>query len=103
MAAVMLAAAGISSASAYSINGVVQTGGTNSTEPLANVSVTLFEATDGQPTVLGQATTDGSGQFTITSSKNTSSSIFFVSAVVTRGVELLAVLGPNLPDSGYHQ
>src|SRR4030095_3326728 len=58
---------------------------------------TLFEATTGEPTVLGQANTDASGQFSITSPKNTSSSIFYVSADVGGGVEFVAVRGTNLP------
>ena len=49
--------------------------------------------------MLGEATTDTSGQFTITSPKNTSSSIFYVSADIGGGVEFVAVLGPNLPAS----
>jgi len=79
------------------LNGIVQTGGTFSTQPLAHIDVTLFEATTAQPTVLGQATTDASGQFSITSPKNTSSSIFYVSADVGRGVEFVTILGANLP------
>jgi len=59
----------------------------------------LFEATPAQPTVLGQATTDASGQFLITSPKNTSSSIFYASADIGGGVEFVAILGPNLPPS----
>lgn len=98
-AAILTATGVVSSANAYSLDGVVQTGGTGSTQPLANINVTLFEATNGQPTLLGQATTDGSGQFTVTSSKNTSSSIFYVSANIVRGVKFTAVLGPNLPAS----
>ena len=54
-----------SSASPQSLSGVVQTGGTSSSQPLPNVHVTLFEATTGQPTTLGEATTDASGRFTI--------------------------------------
>ncbi len=96
----MLAAACVvSSANAYSLNGVVQTGGTTLIQPLANVNVTLFEATSGRPIVLGHATTHGSGQFTITSPKNSSSSIFYLSADIGQGVEFVAVLGPNLPAS----
>jgi hypothetical protein len=96
-AAMFMATLGVSSASGTTLNGIVQTGGTSSTQPLAHVDVTLFEATTARPTVLGQATTDASGQFSITSPKNTSSSIFYVSADVGKGVEFVAVLGPNLP------
>ena len=49
--------------------------------------------------MLGQATTDASGQFLITSPKNTSSSIFYASADIGGGVEFVAILGPNLPPS----
>jgi hypothetical protein len=97
-AAAIVAATGlVSSASAFSLSGVVHSGGTASTQPLPNVNVTLFEATAAQPTVLGRATTDAFGQFTITSPQNTSSSIFYVSADVGAGVQFVAVLGPNLP------
>jgi hypothetical protein len=81
------------------LSGVVQTGGTTSTRPLANVHVTLFEATTAQPTALGQATTDASGQFLIASPRNTSSSIFYASADIGGGVEFVAILGPSLPPS----
>ena len=96
-AAILAAACVVSSANAYSLNGVVQTGGTTSTQPLANVNVTLFEATAARPTVLGEATTDGSGHFMITSPKHSSSSIFFVTADIGPKVEFVAVIGPDLP------
>ena len=99
IAAIFTATSGVSSASATPLSGVVQTGGTTSTRPLANARVTLFEATPAQPTVLGQATTDASGQFLITSPKNTSSSIFYANADIGGGVEFVAILGPNLPPS----
>src|SRR5207244_832192 len=59
----------------------------------------LFEATTGQPATLGQATTDGSGRFSIRYTRSTSHSIFFVQADVSEGVEFVTVLGPNLPAS----
>lgn len=96
-AAMFMATVSVPSARGATLNGIVQTGGTFSTQRLAHIDVTLFEATTAQPTVLGQATTDASGQFSITSPKNTSSSIFYVSANVGRGVEFVTVLGPNLP------
>jgi len=96
-AAMFLATLSVPSARGATLNGIVQTGGTSSTQPLAHIDVTLFEATAAQPTVLGQATTDASGQFSITSPKNTSSSIFYVSADVGGSVEFVAVLGTNLP------
>jgi len=96
-AALFMAALGVPSASGTTLNGVVQTGETCSTQPLAHVHVTLFEATTGQPTVIGQATTDAFGRFSIQSAKNMSSSIFYVSADVGGRVEFLTVLGTRLP------
>ena len=98
-AAVLLTTDPALSANPRSLSGIVQTGGTSSSQPLPNVNVTLFEATLGQPTALGHATTDAAGRFAIPYKKNTSSSIFFVKADVGEGVEFVTVLGPNLPTS----
>jgi hypothetical protein len=98
-AAILLTAHGVSSASPRSLSGVVQTGGTTSSQPLPDVHVTLFEATHALPAVLGQATTDASGRFTIPYRKSSSTSIFFVKADIGEGVEFVTVLGPNLPAS----
>ena len=84
--AILLTADRASSANPRSLSGVVQTGGTSSSEPLPNVNVTLFEATRALPTALGQATTDASGRFTIPYRRSRSSSIFFVKADVGEGV-----------------
>ena len=98
-AAVLLSADGILSANPKSLSGVVQTGGTTSGQALPNVHVSLFEATTGQPTMLGQATTDASGQFSIRYTRNTSQSIFFVTADVGQGVVFVTIVGPSLPGS----
>jgi hypothetical protein len=98
-AAVLLTADGVLSANPRSLTGVVQTGGTSSSQPLPNVHVTLFEATSALPTVVGQATTDASGRFTIPYRKSSSSSIFFVKADISEGVEFVTIVGPNLPPS----
>ena len=100
-AAILLTAHGVSSANPRSLSGIVQTGGTSSSQPLPNVHVTLFEATTGQPAMLGQAITDASGQFSIRYTRNTSQSIFFVTADVGQGVEFVSILGPNLPRIGH--
>src|SRR6266496_3637988 len=96
-AAVLLTADGALSANPRSLSGVVQTGGTSSSQPLPNVHVTLFEATPALPTVVGQATTDVSGRFTIPYRKSNSSSIFFLKADIGEGVEFVTILGSNLP------
>jgi hypothetical protein len=97
--AVVLSADNAWPANPRSISGVVQTGGTSSSQPLANVAVSLFEATTGQPTMLGQAITDASGRFSIRYTRNTSQSIFFLEADIGQGVEFVTVLGANLPSS----
>src|SRR5437763_2351185 len=97
MAAMFAATSGVSSANPRSLHGVVQTGGTTSSQPLPNVHVTLFEATGPLPGTLGEATTDASGRFTIPYKKSSSSSIFFVEAEIGGGVEFVTILGPNLP------
>src|SRR5712671_2719523 len=81
--AILLTADAALSANPKSLSGVVQTGGTSSSQPLPNVHVSLFEATTGQPTVLGQATTDASGRFSIRYTRSTSQSIFFVEADIS--------------------
>src|SRR6266480_3446684 len=90
-AALFITTLSVPSASGTTLNGIVQTGGTCSTQPLAHVHVTLFEATTGQPTMIGQATTDASGRFSIQSPNNMSSSIFYVSADVGGRVEFLTI------------
>src|SRR5438093_4521796 len=98
-AAILLTADGVLLANPPSVSGIVQTGGTSSSQALPNVHVSLFEATTGQPTMLGQATTDASGQFSIRYTRGTSHSIFFVTADVGHGVEFVSILGPKLPSS----
>src|SRR5438046_7896190 len=98
-ATILLTAGGVLLANPTSLSGVVQTGGTSSNQPLPNVHVTLFEATSGLPTSLGEATTDGSGQFSIRYTRSTSRSIFFVQADVAVGVEFVTILGSKLPAS----
>jgi hypothetical protein len=98
-AAIFLTADAVLSANPKSLSGIVQTGGTSSSQPLANVQVTLFEATQALPTMIGQATTNASGLFTIPYRNKTSSSIFFVTADIGEGVEFITVLGPDLPAS----
>jgi hypothetical protein len=86
-------------ASAAVLSGTVQSGGTLVAYPLRNVAVSLYEATAGAPSLVSQATSDASGHFSILSFKNTSSSIFFVTADVRAAVQYVAVLGANLPAS----
>ena len=49
--------------------------------------------------MLGQATTDASGRFSIRYTRSASQSIFYVQADIGEGVEFVTILGPNLPAS----
>lgn len=86
-----------SAASPAQLSGVVQSGGTTTTRPLAGVTVTLLEATTAAPRALGQATTDEAGRFTIRASQDSSAGILYLSAEIAQDVDLVAVLGPSLP------
>jgi hypothetical protein len=88
-----------SSLYAATISGTIQSGGTSFSVPLRNVNVALFEATTGTPNLLAQARSDSFGHFLITSPKDSSASIFFMTADVDVGVQFVAVLGPHLPSS----
>ena len=79
-----------------SLNGIVQSGGYD-VQLLGGARVTLCEARDGEPAVIGQATTDDRGSYSIQSPKASSSSVFYATADLGNGVALLVLLGPNLP------
>ncbi|HEX5011076.1 MAG TPA: hypothetical protein VFY71_11815 [Planctomycetota bacterium] len=99
LAAVLAMTCVLMPARAGQVSGIVQSGGTSVTVPLADVDLTLLEATTGQPIVLSQATSGASGEFVLSSPRDTSSSIFFITADVASGVRLVTILGPRLrPD-----
>jgi hypothetical protein len=86
-----------SSNNLFSLQGFVQSGATHNVLKLKGAQVKLFEATTGQPVMIGQAIADDSGHFTIASDRSTSDSIFYVTATLGGGIVLAAVLGPSLP------
>ncbi|MDB5341837.1 MAG: uncharacterized protein JWP89_214 [Schlesneria sp.] len=95
--AILAMTCGLSTASAATLSGTVQSGGDLFKIPVISTPVKLYEATIGTPTVLGTATTNFLGQFTMNVEQTTSQSIFFVVADLGKSVQLVAVLGPNLP------
>lgn len=97
--AVLAITCGMSTASAATLSGTVQSGGDLFKIPLTNTPVTLYEATLANPTVIGTATTNSAGKFSITVQQTSSQSIFFVVADLGKSVQLVAVLGPTLPSS----
>ena len=86
-------------ANPVTLNGAVQSGGTSTPTPLRNARVLLFEATGGSPNLLGAALTDEQGNFSLTSPKGTTGTVFYAAAEVRPGVRLVNVLGPDLPNS----
>jgi hypothetical protein len=97
LALVLPACSSHSSNNLFSLRGFVQSGATHNVLQLKGAQVKLFEATSSQPVMIGQAISDASGRFTITSDRSTSDSIFYVTATLGGGVVLAAVLGPSLP------
>jgi len=79
------------------LRGTVQTGGTASATPLPGAQVTLFEATEDRPSVVDQTTSGPDGTFELRSPRVPSPSVFFVTASLGGGVELVSALGPTLP------
>jgi hypothetical protein len=98
VAAVALPRGAVAAAPA-TLSGVVQSGGTSSVTPLANVRGTLYEASESAPKVHGQATTGADGTFSITSPVDSTPGVFYATAEIDRGVELVAILGASLPST----
>jgi hypothetical protein len=81
------------------LTGTVQSGGTTKTLPLADVLVTLYEATEHAPLLVGTTKTDDAGKFSLDTSHTTSDSIFYATASVGGGVQLVTIIGSSLPAS----
>ncbi len=81
------------------LTGTVQSGGTDTTRPLAGVSVTLYEATTDAPVSVATATTDDDGKFSLDTSGTASDTIFYATASLGGGVQLVTIIGPNIPAS----
>ena len=83
------------------LNGTVQSGGTDTDNilPLAGVSVTVYEATTDAPLTVGTAKTDADGKFSLDTSGTASDTIFYATASLGSGVQLVTIIGPNIPAS----
>lgn len=81
------------------LTGILQSGGTNSTLPLADVLVTVYEATENDPLAVGSAKTDANGKFSLNISRTTSDSIFYATASLGDGIQLVAIIGLSIPAS----
>lgn len=81
------------------LKGTVHSGGTTKTLPLAGVIVTLYEATANAPLAVGTAKTDAGGNFSLDASRAASDGIFYATASQGGGVQLVTIIGPNIPAS----
>lgn len=71
--------------------GILQSGGTSSSTPLAGKTVKLWAATAEAPRLLSSATTSGSGAFTLKDADG-DYALLYVTAEVRPGVELMAYM-----------
>ena len=81
------------------LKGTVQSGETPGVNPLVDLLVTLYEAAETAPVVVGTATTDQAGNFSLDASGATSANIFYATATRDGGVKLVTIIGPSIPDS----
>ena len=77
-----------------SLSGFVQSGFPSSSHPLANVPVTVYEATAQDPSIVGTATTNEDGRFDLQMDRDKSVRIFYAVATVSQDVELVTIIGP---------
>ncbi len=78
------------------LSGFVQSGFPSSSHPLANVPVTVYEATAQDPSIVGTATTNEDGRFELQMDRDKSVRIFYAVATVNPDVELVTIIGPAL-------
>ena len=75
------------------LSGRVLSGGDNKAKPLANVSVTVYEATAQQPTIVDTTTTGDDGRFDLEMKSEKFHRIFYAVATVSPEVELVTIIG----------
>lgn len=81
------------------MTGTVQSGGTGKPVPLAGALVTVLEASANAPVAVGTAKTDAAGKFSLNPSGTVSDGIFYATATLGGGVQLVTIIGPDIPDS----
>ena len=83
----------------HRLTGTVQSGGTMGVVTLGGARVTLYEATEGAPAVIGTGTTDSKGWFETDQGPGSSAGgIFYATASLPNGVLLVNVVGPEVPE-----
>ncbi|HSU16974.1 hypothetical protein [Longimicrobium sp.] len=78
------------------LTGTVQSGAGAGARALDGARVTLYEATAHAPRVLGTATTDAAGRFSLQHTHSEAGSIFYVTASAGDRVTLAAIIGPEM-------
>ncbi len=83
------------------LQGIVRSGNGVQAMPLPGAQVSLYAAGAGEPRLLARTTTDGSGRFQLRSapSGRGSKGVFYATADLAGGLQLLCVIGPSLPTS----
>jgi hypothetical protein len=81
------------------LKGTVQSGDTAGTNPQPDLLVTLYQAAQTAPVVVGTATTDQAGNFSLDASGATSGNVFYATATRDDGVKLATIIGLSIPDS----
>jgi hypothetical protein len=82
------------------IQGKAVSGNQGSTIPLRGAVISLYQASSGVPQLLGKATTNATGSFSIltTGIAGNTGGVFYATAEVSRGVQLVSVIGSALID-----
>ena len=81
------------------IQGSVHSGSTETAIPLPGAVVNLYQATNDAPRLLGTVTTDATGNFSIMSKPgHGSDGIFYVTADLSSGLQLVSIVGESLSD-----
>ncbi len=79
------------------LDGVVQSGAGSGADPLAGVPVSLMRATAKGPRVFATTTTDARGRFTVAPKHKPPKGVYYLSAAVAPRVDLVTLLGSQLP------
>lgn len=78
------------------LTGVAQSGGPSNFQPIPDIDVTIFEATANKPLPVAIVKTNADGRFQHVMDRNASERIFYLSAAVSPGVELVTIIGPYI-------
>ncbi|MBK1649574.1 hypothetical protein CKO36_13445 [Rhabdochromatium marinum] len=96
---ILIALAITGPARAATLNGVLSVAGPAASSLVQQVRVTLFEATEFTPVALASTVTDEAGHFELSTNRETSNSILFLSAALGGRVRFITILGDHLPEA----